>query len=126
MKIDWIYKKEQDASATIYDNNITLSKAASNYFNDAYAVLIGIDRETRKIVIKNISKEEAMRGDINKINLHEISLKASYGRITGKRLINEICETIPLDFKANKSYKFNAKWNTAEKMLVIETGEEGK
>lgn len=124
MKIDWIARRENDASVTLYDNNITLSKVAANYFNDAYKVLVGLDKENNKIIIKKVNKEETLRGDINKSNLHGIAIKSSYARITGKQLIHELTENLSLDFDKKKSYKYNAKWYNAEKMLIVETGEE--
>lgn len=123
MKIDWIPRRENDASVTIYDNNITLSKTAANYFIDAYKVLVGIDKEKNKLIIKKVSREETFRGDINKNTLHDISIKLSYGRITGKQLIHELSENLHLNFNNKKSYKYNAKWYNAESMLIVETGE---
>lgn len=126
MKIDWIPRREHNASVTLYENNITLSKVAANYFTDAYKVLVGIDKEKNRIVIKKVSREETLRGDINKSTLHNISIKLSYGRITGKLLMNEISEKLNLDFDKKKSYKYNAKWYNADKMLIVETEEEVK
>lgn len=126
MKIDWIPRRENDASVTIYDNNLTLSKVAANYFMDAYKVLVGLDKEKKKVIIKKVSREETLRGDINKNNLHDISIKSSYGRITGKQLILELSEILNLDFDNKKSFKYIAMWYNAERMLIVETGEEVK
>ena len=59
-------------------------------------------------------------------SIHNISIKLSYGRITGKLLMNEISEKLNLDFDKKKSYKYNAKWYNADKMLIVETEEEVK
>lgn len=121
MKIEWINKEDSNGAVTLYDNNITLSKKAANFFNDAYAVAVGIDRETQNIIIKSISKDEA--NQLEKDNLHKIAIKGSYGRITGKRLIDEISNVIKIDFSTKQAYKFGAKWNTGFKMLIVNTKE---
>lgn len=86
MAIEWIMPKDTLGTVTFYDSNITLNKVAASYFVDAYKVIVGIDREKRRVVIKNLSKEEAIRGDINKNHLLDVAIKKSYGRISSKKL----------------------------------------
>lgn len=124
MKIQWITKDETKDAVTIYENNIRLSKKAANYFEDAYAVAIGIDSDSNNLIIKNVSKEEAESHIIDKNQLHKISIKTSYARITGKKIIDEIKNIFNLEFKTQLScYKLGAKWNTGDKMLIIEMGD---
>ena len=122
MKIEWFNCKDNLSAVTIYANNICLNKQASNYFLDAYAVAVGIDKETKNVIIKNVSKEEAESLKFDKNSLNKISIKSSYGRITGKRLVDQINELLKLDFSAQLAYKYDAKWNTGSKMLIIECG----
>ena len=84
MKIEWFKCGDNLSAVTIYANNICLNKQASNYFLDAYAVAVGIDKETKNIIIKNVSKEEVEALKIDKNSLNKIAIKSSYGRITGK------------------------------------------
>ncbi len=121
MKISWINKEDSTGAVTIYDNNITLSKQASTFFEDAFAVAIGIDGETSNLIIKHVSKEEAESPKTDRNSLHNISIKASYGRITGKKIVDEIAHVLKLDFSTQQNYKFNAKWNTGYKMLIVDT-----
>ncbi len=122
MKIEWFNCRDNLSAVTIYANNICLNKQASNYFLDAYAVAVGIDKETQNIIIKNVSKEEAESSVMDKNSLSKIAIKSSYGRITGKRLIDQINEILKLDFNKQLAYKYDAKWNTGSKMLIIECG----
>ncbi len=122
MKIEWFNCRDNLSAVTIYANNICLNKQASNYFLDAYAVAVGIDKETQNIIIKNVSKEEAESSVMDKNSLSKISIKSSYGRITGKRLIDQMNEILKLDFDKQLAYKYDAKWNTGSKMLIIECG----
>lgn len=120
MKIEWFNHGDNSSAVTIYENNICLNKQASNYFTDAYMVAIGMDSDTNNIIIKKVSKEDAET--LDKESLTKISLKSSYGRITGKKMIDQIGFILGLDFKKQNAYKYNAKWNTGTKMLIIETG----
>ena len=120
MKIEWFNHGDNSSAVTIYENNICLNKQASNYLVDAYMVAIGMDSDTNNIIIKKVSKEDAEA--IDKNSLTKISLKSSYGRITGKKMIDQIGLILGLDFKTQSAYKYNAKWNTGTKMLIIETG----
>jgi len=124
MKIEWIYRKDEGGFVTFYETNITLNKIASTYFVDAYAVLIGLDKPNRRLVIKNINKEEALRGDIDKNSIHDIAIKQSYGRINGKKVVSEINEVTNFDFTNGKIHKYKAKWNPGEKILIVDLKEE--
>jgi hypothetical protein len=120
MKIDWIYRKDEGGMVTFYDTNITLNKVASTYFVDAYAVLVGLDRTNQRLIIKNINKEEAQRGDVDKNSIHDVAIKPSYGRINGKKVVSEISQMTNFDFTKETNYKFKAKWHPFEKMLIVD------
>lgn len=123
MAIEWINPKEIHGTVTFYDSNITLNKTASEFFNDAYKVLVGIDKANHLVVIKHINKEEALRGDVVKSNLLDISIKASYGRINSKKVVNEIAEAFKFNFNESNNYKFKAIWVSAERLLHIDMTE---
>lgn len=123
MKIKWITKDDSLGAVTIYENNIRLSKKASDYFLDAYAIAIGVDLDDNKIIIKKVNKEEAESMGIDKSRLYKINIKPSYGRITGKQIIDELKSMYDFDFSKQLAYKFSAKWNTGEKMLIVDVKE---
>jgi hypothetical protein len=58
MAFKWASKKPNEGIATIYDSNITLNKSASAHFDRAYNVLLGIDRDQKRIAIKPVTKQE--------------------------------------------------------------------
>lgn len=127
MKIDWLSNQNNLGAITIYPNNITLNKQAADFFSDSFCVAVGIDRDTKSLVIKSVSKEEAESyGESTKGQLLKISIKKSYGRITGKQMIDEIVGALNLDFNKNAAYKFSAKWNTGYKMLIASTNKESE
>lgn len=125
MNIEWITKKTETGAITIYNNNITLNKQAADFFQDAYVVAIGIDEETKNLVIKSTSKSEYdVESESNKGQFHKIAISKSYGRITGKALIDEIGIIYNLDFKKQIAYKYSAKWNNGYKMLIVNMNKE--
>lgn len=124
MAIEWIMPKDTLGTVTFYDSNITLNKVAASYFIDAFKVIVGIDREKRRVVIKNLSKEEATRGDVNKNHLLDVAIKKSYGRISSKKVVSDISTVTNFSFTKDTNYKYRANWNATEKLLVIELDEE--
>lgn len=126
MSIQWINKEKNTNAVTIYSNNITLSKQASSFFEDAYGIAIGYDPDVRALVMKKVSKEDIDKKEIDKENVYELTLKPSFGRINSKRLIEELKIFLNIDFVSQVSYKFSAKWNTGSKMLIIDTKEVSK
>lgn len=126
MKIEWITQDKNNSAVTIYDNNITLSKQAANYFDNAYGVAVGFDTETKQLVMKKITKEEVLNKDIDKEDIYALSMKPSFGRINSKKMVVGLSKYLDLNFLEKKSYKFAAKWNTGLKMLIIDTKEVSK
>ncbi len=125
MNIDWIAKKTNDGAITIYNNNITLNKQAADFFQEAYCVAIGIDSNSKNLVIKSISKDEVdLDKDNQKSQYYKIAMKKSYGRITGKALIDELADIYNLNFDNKIAYKYSAKWNNGYKMLIANTGKQ--
>ena len=122
----WASKKPLDDIATLYEANITLNKSASSYFDNAYVVLLGLDKNTKKIAIKPISKEEVSMGYIPEEQRHNITVKSSYSRICNKSFLVEVSELMGLKFGNNESYKYKAVWNEKENALIVDlTHKEG-
>ncbi|XFA98370.1 hypothetical protein ACAG96_05760 [Candidatus Izemoplasma sp. B36] len=117
----WASKKPLDEIATIYEANITLNKSATGYFENAYVVLLGLDRDKKLIAIKPVTKEEISMGYIPKEQQHNITVKSSYSRICNKLFVKEVSDLVGLKFiEHHQSYKFKASWNKEENVLVID------
>ena len=113
MKIQWFEQEVNSSAVTIYDNNVTLSKQASNYLSDAYGIQVGFDVENQTLILKKVTKD-----DVNKQYI-----KQSFGRINSKKLILELQKYVNLDFTHQKSYKYNARYNNGQKMLIVDIKE---
>lgn len=118
MNVEW-FTKSKELIATIYDNNITFNTVATNYFKDTYSTIIGYNLDEKILLIKPISKEEADTRNLSNEDLHPMSIKPSYGRISGKNLIKKLTNYYPLDFVNNKSYRYMCEWCHEEKLLKI-------
>ena len=122
MEIQW-FSKNLDGVATIYETNITLNTVAAENFKNAYSTLIGFNQKENILLIKSLNKEEAVN-NYSENDLHPIAIKPSYGRISGKSLIRNICQVFPLDFSKKSSFKFRSEWDQANKYLKIYLKEE--
>lgn len=118
MDIQW-FSKNPKGVATIYDSNITLNKVATNHFINSYGILIGYSSDSKALLIKSISKEEIAMGLYKDLDIHTISIKPSYGRITGKSIISKLCELYPIEFKGLTLNKYECSWVPEEKTLEV-------
>jgi hypothetical protein len=116
----WASKKPLDDIATLCESNITLNKAATGYFANAYVVLLGLDREHQIIAIKPVTKEEITLGYVPSEQQHNITVKSSYSRICNKLFLKDIAQLMNLDFSNNNCYKYRAVWDNKEKALFID------
>lgn len=118
MSVEW-FTNEKEKYATIYESSITLNTVATNYFKNTYSTVIGFDKENNNLLIKPVSKEEVDVRNISSDDLHSISIKPSFGRITGKNIIKKLILYFPIDFKNSKSHKYICEWSNEEKLLKI-------
>lgn len=117
----WASKKPLDEIATLYEANITLNKSATSYFENAYVVLLGLDKQNKMIAIKPVTKEEISLGYIPEEQRHNITVKSSYSRICNKLFLKEVAELVGLEYKErHQAYKFKASWNQKEDALIID------
>jgi len=120
MSFIWASKKPKDGIATLYESNITLNKAASSHFENAYNVLLGLDPEKRRVAVKPITKEEFDIGAIPQEKRHKITVKASYARVSNKKFLKEVAELADIDLTDNNSFKFKTKWSSDDSLLIID------
>lgn len=120
MSFVWTSKKPNDGVATFYESNITSNKAASSHFENAYNVLLGLDRENKKVALKPMTKEEVDIGAIAKEKRHRITVKSSYARVSNKKFIKEVADIAKIELADNNSVKFKAKWSKEDGYLVID------
>ena len=91
------------------------------YQNDKLSYEIskeGYKTSTDEVVIstpKTISK--------TMVKLYTLTIKQSFGRINSKKLILELQKYVNLDFTHQKSYKYNARYNNGQKMLIVDIKE---
>ena len=109
-------------NATIYDRHINFSSKLIPYFNDAYRVRIGIDKEKNELVIFMINKDYALSGEINETSLLPISVSKSYVRVSSKNLISFISESFNLNISQGENLSFKARYDDKLKAIVVNLG----
>ena len=63
--------------ASIYDRHILFNSKLIKYFDSAYKVRIGIDKEENQVYVFMISKDYALSGEINETSLLPVSISKS-------------------------------------------------
>jgi len=120
MSFVWASKKPKNGIATLYESNITLNKAASSHFENAYNVLLGLDAEQKLVAVKPISKEEFEIGAIPSEKRHKITVKASYARVSNKKFMKEVANVANIELMDNNSFKYKTKWSSEDSLLIID------
>ncbi len=105
--------------ASIYDRHILFNSKLIKYFDSAYKVRIGIDKEENQVYVFMISKDYALSGEINETSLLPVSISKSYVRVASKSLINFISNSFGLKIEKGKSIQFKASYDEAKKAIVI-------
>ena len=118
MSFVWAKSEVANMSATLYETNITLNRAACIPFKDNRYVLLGYDVELKQIAIKPVSKEDYDLNIYPKSQLHKFSLGKSYGRISNKTFMKMISELFQLDYE--NGIKFDAYFDESSNMMIIE------
>jgi len=70
------------------------------------------------VLIRPLSKDEVLRGDIPEHTRYNISVNASYGRITNKSFINRLSTVFDTAFE-DKGTKYRAVWNKNSNVLEV-------
>ncbi|MDY0295641.1 MAG: hypothetical protein RBQ71_07545 [Acholeplasmataceae bacterium] len=123
MNIVWFNEKPKDCIVTVAAGNITLNKPATNFFENAYSVMLGIDKDQKLVVIRPLNKAEAIKHDIPESNKYRITVRSSYSRIANKAFIEEVGTLMNVDFnETTKKYKAN--WQSKDLLLLVDLKEE--
>ena len=123
MEINWFNEKPKDCIVTLSSGTLTLNKPATNYFENAYNVMLGTDRKNLLIIVKPLTKADSMRHDIPDNKKYKITVRSSYSRVTNKAFLEEVKEMTGFPFE-DDTHKFKATWDSKEQLLIIDLKEE--
>ncbi len=123
MDITWFNEKPKDLIVTLAKGNLTLNKPATIFFEYAYSVMLGYNKDQQSIFIKPLNKEHALRHDIHDSNKYRITVKSSYSRVTNKAFVDEICQFANIDL-SKEAKKYKANWLEKEQILVVDLKKE--
>lgn len=120
MKFEWSTNDIATMTLTVYETNLTLNKAACVHFEDVNYVMLGIDKESKKIGIKPVSKQEIDDNVYPASQLHRISLGKSYGRISNKSFVYDLSQVFGLDFSENQCYKYKVTYDVVHSIMIAQ------
>ncbi len=123
MEITWFNEKPKDCIVTFAAGNLTLNKPATTYFETAYSVMLGIDKQNKLIIVKPLGKAEALRHDIAENKKYRVTVRSSYSRVTNKAFMEDINEWANLNLEF-ETHKFKANWDNKEQILIVDMKEE--
>lgn len=118
MSVTWFNGEPKEIVVTITPINLTINKSGVQFFEFANQVMLGYDKDKDVILIRPLSKDDVLRGDIPEHTRYNISVNASYGRIANKAFINRISTVFELVFE-EKGTKFKAVWNKNSNILEV-------
>jgi hypothetical protein len=122
MQINWFNEKPKECVITLAAGSITLNKAAANYFEHAYNVMLGIEKSQKYIVIKPLTKAESLLKDIPDNSKYKITVRSSYARVTNKAFVEELQELFDLQI-GPEPLKFRAKWINKDQLMIVDMKE---
>ncbi|WP_025724672.1 hypothetical protein [Acholeplasma granularum] len=118
MGVTWFNGEPKEIIVTLTHNSITINKSGSQLFEFANQVMLGYDVDKRLILIKLLSKDEVLRGDIPEHSRYNVSVNTSYGRITNKAFLTRIDSLFNLSLD-EKGSKYRADWNKSLNVLEV-------
>ncbi|ABX81449.1 hypothetical protein [Acholeplasma laidlawii] len=118
MSVTWFNGEPKEIVVTITPINLTVNKSGVQFFEFANQVMLGYDKDKDVILIRPLSKDDVLRGDIPEHTRYNISVNASYGRIANKAFISRISTVFELVFE-EKGTKFKAVWNKNSNILEV-------
>lgn len=107
-------------TASIYENHITFNKSMLKYFQDAYKVRVGIEKENQKVYVFMINKDYAFSGEIPESSLLSISTSNTYARICSRAMVEYICRTFGINVGKKDYIRYNATWDEKKKAIIID------
>lgn len=107
-------------TASIYENHITFNKSMLKYFQDAYKVRVGIEKENQKVYVFMINKDYAFSGEIPETSLLSISMSKTYARICSRAMVEYICKTFGIKVEKKDYIRYNATWDEKKKAIIID------
>ena len=114
---EWVQGNAFSLLVTLYPGNITLNNSAASYFQDVRWVMVGLDKENKRLGIKPVTKREIDLNLVSMNNLIKISIGKGYARISNKLIIQEVSDMIG---KEVDGLKLPAEYDEKENMLIVE------
>ena len=117
--IEFFDTEKRDGLVSIYENHITFNKSLLKYFNEAYRVRVGIEREAKKVYIFTLNKDQALSGEISASSLLPISVSNTYARICSRAIVEYVTEALGVVVPKDNYIRCKATYDEAKKAIII-------
>lgn len=118
--IEFFDNDNYSGTASIYENHITFNKSMLKYFQDAYKVRVGIEKENQRVYVFMINKDYALSGEIPETSLLSISTSNTYARICSRAMVEYICKTFGIVVGKKDYIRYEANFDEVKKAIVID------
>lgn len=123
MNITWFSRADKESFVTIYKTNITVNKIGSSKIKDAYAALLGIDKDNKLIVLKPLGKDKVDEGTLDEDEVFILSGSPTYTRISSTDFVSEVSKLTSYDYSKGKK-KYLCYYDNKEQALIIDLKKE--
>ena len=114
---EWIKGSVYHMIITLYPTNITLNSSIVSKLENIRWVMLGLDRDERKLAIKPITKREIDLKLVDMNQLHKVSIGNGYGRISNKAIMQEVAKLLNRDITG---LKIEVEYDESENMIVAD------
>src|SRR5690606_19655503 len=118
MGITWFNGEPKEIVVTLTETNLTINKPGAQFFESANQVMLGYDLDRQVLLIRPLSKDEVLRGDIPEHSRYNISVNSSYCRVSNKAFMLRISKVFDLNY-LDKGSKFKAVWISNKNILEV-------
>ncbi|MCR5647453.1 MAG: hypothetical protein K6F81_04160 [Acholeplasmatales bacterium] len=120
--LEFFDSDDRVGTVTFYDRHLLLNSKLIKYFEEAYKVRIGLDKELNEVYVFPLDKDHALSGEIKESSLLSLSVSKSYVRIASKQLIEFLSNAFGLVINKGDSIQFKGYFDDKKKCLIIDMG----
>lgn len=105
--------------ASFRSSYVTFNKPLVRYFDEAYRVRVGIDKEKREVYFQLINKDYALSGELDEASLLNLSSAKTYVRVCSALMVKYIFDSFNLKIGKDDILKYEASYDEKKKEIVV-------
>lgn len=101
---------------------VTFNKSLLKFFNEAYRVRVGVDKEKMEIYFQLINKDYALSGELSESSLLSISTSKTYARVCSSSMMKYLCDALGLKIAKDEVKKYDGIYDEKKKEIIVSIG----